>query len=564
MGIFLKTNQTVNKFIRMTGSNLTNYFTVSEGTYTFKYEEKYGYWFSNNDEEANTSATLSLTLKKAYRIKMYLSGSSQNTYDKFTLTKNGTTIVGPWTGEHNFTFIDQEFASGDVLVFKYSKNGSTDRFDDQYHISDFQIQDLSDKTGVSAVNSQILKVFCSPNGNSKYRIRGIYYGDSSNKPALIFKQTKIDLYKYIEPLLAYGDDYAKGTFNGYAVCAGGDTWDGISVDKSTYGELHLVRGYDASLTQKIFGSLTHGVESPGGCATDSFFIVGGGEGVTPAEYDQTVWATVDSFDMSFTKSSRSSLSTAVKWPAAATNNGTYAIFAGGQYWNYNAFEHTMKSTVCAYNKSGTKTSCTALQKARAHANAISKFNNCAAFISGSATYSDGDYSSPFMDVYNSSLTRTTHSTSNVVLNAANSCVINDKIVCIGSQYSSSNMVTNSFVGYKMLVYDTSFTLTLTDASAIQYCEQIESFTNRKGGIMMRSTSTKDADGKTSYSYTMYSINSSLTLESITTMKNSKEYNTYYMSHMLQIGNYIIVTPDGYDDTTTPVSRYPSVAYSYED
>lgn len=563
MGIFLKTNQTVNKFITMTGSNLTNYFTVSEGTYTFKYNEEYGYWYANNDYEASTSATLSLTLKKAYRIKMYLSGSSEQNYDKFTLTKNGTTIVGPWSGEHNFTSIDQEFASGDVLVFTYSKDSSADKFDDQYHISDFQIQDLSDKTGVSAVNSQILKVFCSPNGNSKYRIRGIYYGDSSNKPALIFKQTKIDLYKYIEPLFAAGDDYAKGTFNGYAVCAGGDVNDSISVDKSIYGSAFLVRGYDASLTQKIFGSLTHGVVSPGGCATDSFFIVGGGEGDTPDGH-QTVWATVDSFDKSFTKSSRSSLSTAVKWPAAATNNGTYAIFAGGKYYNYNTYEHTMKSTVCAYNKSGTKTSCTALQKARANANAISKFNNRAAFISGDATYSDGDYSSPFMDVYDSSLTRTTHSTSNVVLNGAQSCVINDKIVCFGSKYSSSNMVTNSFVGYKMMVYNTSFTLTLTDASAIQYCDQIESFTNRKGGIMMRSTSTKDADGKTSYSYTMYSINSSLTLESIATMKNSKAYDKYFMSHMLQIGNYIIVTPDGSDKTTTPASRYPSVAYSYED
>lgn len=111
--------------IKITEDNIEDYFTITNGTYTFVGSE--GVFTSNNKGKSSSTAQITLVAKQAIsNFSLDYTYSTEASYDKFTFTYNSTIKANAVSGIGSGNF-SQALASGDTLIFKYVKDSSQDK-----------------------------------------------------------------------------------------------------------------------------------------------------------------------------------------------------------------------------------------------------------------------------------------------------------------------------------------------------------------------------------------------------------------------------------------------------
>ena len=105
---------------------------------TITNDSSYPWTITNNsaavstNKQHNTSSTLTLTFTGGGKIRIKYKTSSEQNYDKLTITHNST-MMGPYSGTTQSTFTtlaDITVSSGDTIKFTYSKDGSQSKGSD--------------------------------------------------------------------------------------------------------------------------------------------------------------------------------------------------------------------------------------------------------------------------------------------------------------------------------------------------------------------------------------------------------------------------------------------------
>lgn len=124
--------------IAITAANIAQYFTVTNGSYYFAGS---GNVFTSNNGGVNSSeATTTLTAKvDMSALSFSYSYSSEQNYDKFTLTVGGTTVESAVSGATTTKSYSGSLKAGQSIVLTYTKDSSQSSNDDKCTISNISI-----------------------------------------------------------------------------------------------------------------------------------------------------------------------------------------------------------------------------------------------------------------------------------------------------------------------------------------------------------------------------------------------------------------------------------------
>ncbi len=124
--------------VEITADNITEYFSVSNGSYYFKGSGSV--FTTTNWCEDSTTATTVLTAKQNIsKITFDYSYSSEANYDKFTLQVAGTTIENAVSGATTNKSYSGSLSEGQTISFKYAKDSSVNSNDDKCTFSNMVI-----------------------------------------------------------------------------------------------------------------------------------------------------------------------------------------------------------------------------------------------------------------------------------------------------------------------------------------------------------------------------------------------------------------------------------------
>lgn len=126
------------KTIAITAANVAQYFTVTNGFYYFAGS---GNVFTSDNGGVNSSeATTTLTAKvDISSLDFRYSYSSEQNYDKFTLTVGGTTVESAVSGATTTKSYSGSLKAGQSIVLTYTKDSSQSSNDDKCTISNISI-----------------------------------------------------------------------------------------------------------------------------------------------------------------------------------------------------------------------------------------------------------------------------------------------------------------------------------------------------------------------------------------------------------------------------------------
>ena len=116
--------------VPITADNISNYFTVTNGSYYFSGSG--AVFASNNKGISSSTASTNLTAKQDIKALSFdYSYSSEASYDKCTLKVGGTTVENSVSGATTNKTYSGSLAKGQTIEFTYSKDSSQDKNDDQ-------------------------------------------------------------------------------------------------------------------------------------------------------------------------------------------------------------------------------------------------------------------------------------------------------------------------------------------------------------------------------------------------------------------------------------------------
>lgn len=237
--------------------------------------------------------------------------------------------------------------------------------------------DLVSSTSLSPLGSARFGLAAAANSN--YAMFGGGYNLSYTDPYTITHyNTSFTRGTFNVSTFTTARDLAASSIGNFVLFAGGLTF------AAYYG---LVVAINNSLSVSYPTALLNSVNNLAGTSVSNYAIFAGGYGFPPGSTSVNRDG-VFAYNSSLTQTIATSLSVA-RSGLAATNNGTYALFAGGD------------TTVDAYNNSLTRTIPTALSQSRSKLAGASVGTNMI-FAGGSIV---GGYSN-VVDIYDSSLTRT--------------------------------------------------------------------------------------------------------------------------------------------------------------
>lgn len=190
-GTFIVTDQNVTITVDMQKLwEIGDYFqgmglTAANGTYGFVLDASDNKVLaSNNQGKSSQTATLTLTATEGGQLSFQYKVSSEASYDKFNVKKNGTAVVADKSGLVDWTEVAVELSKGDVLTITYSKDSSGDRNEDTAWVKDFRLQQLhsiiikaategaaiqlSDETGKNVAGTD--GTFTVPDGKYNYTV----------------------------------------------------------------------------------------------------------------------------------------------------------------------------------------------------------------------------------------------------------------------------------------------------------------------------------------------------------------------------------------------------------
>ena len=162
----VKTQMPSVKTVTITGGNISTYFTVVNSSYYFKPASTTSTVFTttNKGVHSSTAQTTLTALMDMTNVSITYSYSSEANYDKFYFTKqtssgtttnianglSGSTTTKTWTGTIN---------KGDILTFKYTKDNSQNRNDDQCTFSNITITVSTGTGGIKEVARKVKSIY---------------------------------------------------------------------------------------------------------------------------------------------------------------------------------------------------------------------------------------------------------------------------------------------------------------------------------------------------------------------------------------------------------------------
>lgn len=123
------------KTVTLTGSNVSQLFSVTNGSYYFA--PSGGTWTTNNGGYKNTTASTIFTALRDMSVSFGYFYSSEQNYDKFTLIVAGTTVEDAVSGSTTTKAYSAELKAGDTIQLTYAKDSSTDSNDDKCSLFNF-------------------------------------------------------------------------------------------------------------------------------------------------------------------------------------------------------------------------------------------------------------------------------------------------------------------------------------------------------------------------------------------------------------------------------------------
>lgn len=211
----------------ITSNNISNYFTVSNGTYYF---EGVGSVFTSNNKGINSAVAETILTAKCYiaSISFDYSWSSEKVYDKFTLKVGDTVVEKAVSGTTtNKSYSGGPLNVGDKIIFTYSKDKSANGNDDVCTFSNMSI--VSKEiigTEIVGIARKVKKSYIGIN-NIARSIQKIYVGVNGVAKLLY------------EGLVLYKDGLTFYSPNSFTLAVNDATkhWDGIleySTNRSTW------------------------------------------------------------------------------------------------------------------------------------------------------------------------------------------------------------------------------------------------------------------------------------------------------------------------------------------
>lgn len=294
--------------------NISDYFEVTDGAY--KFAGSGSVFTSNNYHITNTTASTVLTAKQDISALSFdYSYSSEKNYDKFTLKVGGTVVENAVSGATTSKSYSGSLTKGGTIEFTYSKDSSTNSYDDKCTFSNMSIQVIGRTqigTEQKSLARKVAKGYIGVGGVARPFFSGgevVHYGPITS----------------LETSSNYGTKAT--TVGNYAV---------FFTDAN---KKHNV--YNADLVRTTVS--TNGYNSGGRTAATTVgnhALQGGGYN-SNNEADNKLFAISDSL---------TSTSTYLKYPryyASATSVGDNAIFAGGSDYSSETAEAINSSLVAS-------------------------------------------------------------------------------------------------------------------------------------------------------------------------------------------------------------------------
>ncbi len=382
--------QTVN----INSSNIGSYFTVTNNSYYFAADSGGTTWKSNNKGVNSTTAQTTLTAKMNCFVSFDYSYSSEASYDKFTLSVGSTTVENAVSGATTSKSWSGNVTAGKVILFKYEKDSSQHKNNDECTFSNVVITTQT-QTGSEwkQVAQRIKNIYVGMNGVAK-KIKRLYVGVGSVARIVFSSQYKNITRSTQAPDLFEATAYmsAEAT-NNFALFGGG------LAPGSSSGGKDSVNCYSSSLTRTLLDSLS----------------------VARGEMGSSVV-------------------------------GEYVLFAGGSPMGHNIGSSNNLNTVDAYNASKTHSTPSALVSERSCLRGASTKKN--AFFAGGIPKNYGSSYSPYVDKYNSSLTKTYATSFNQRTFWAGYSSISDRVIFAGGAERGSNQ---NYGNSTVVTYDDSLT-----------------------------------------------------------------------------------------------------------
>lgn len=219
------------------------------------------------------------------------------------------------------------------------------------------------------------------------------------------------------------ENLAATTLGNYAIFGGG---------RGTVSATKTVDAYNASLTRTKATNLTGGDDSVA-TTVGNYAIFVNGEN-TDEDSDYYGYAYMDAYNASLTKQSVNAAIMPVS-DGCATSVGDYAII------------HSYGDAIYAYNKSLTKVSIEACTESwNRGATTLGNF----ALFAGSTDYSQSKYTKKIVDVYDTSLTKTTADNLETARGGFAAVTLGDFALFCGGQGYNSNSTTNAVDVYTLV------------------------------------------------------------------------------------------------------------------
>ena len=134
--------------VLITASNIDSYFSVTNGDYYFAGVDST--FTSNNKGQNSTTASTTLTARCNMSIRFTYSYSSEESYDKFTLTVGGTTVEKGVSGATTEKSYSGSITLGQTIVFSYEKDNSNAGHKDQCTFKDMYVAVSGSPSGDSS------------------------------------------------------------------------------------------------------------------------------------------------------------------------------------------------------------------------------------------------------------------------------------------------------------------------------------------------------------------------------------------------------------------------------
>ena len=135
--IHSETSDTTEVSETLTGDSISRFFAVENGSYYFVPQN--GVWASNNGGVINSTASTKFTALRDMSVSFSYSYSSEENYDKFSLSVAGVTVENAVSGATTTKSYSVELHTSDTIELTYEKDKSQDGNEDRCTLFNFVI-----------------------------------------------------------------------------------------------------------------------------------------------------------------------------------------------------------------------------------------------------------------------------------------------------------------------------------------------------------------------------------------------------------------------------------------